>query len=427
MNFRIVFYLFPILGFCQNIIVTEIAHKGNTFTKDYIISREIQHSIQIPLDSIIADEDKNRLINLGIFADVKWRAIPLENMTIRLEYEIIENNKFFGGRFLGAPAPGYDEETGWSYGMGGAFKNFRGRNEQLAGGFSFGGRETFGLFYSNPWIYGDHVSLSADMAKTDFQHPYLPYRLKINTIEMNIGRFFGYQRKTSVGFEVEDLNFINDTTRLNYQYFAPQGFFIYDTRDLYANPTQGILFRQAFTSRIHFKRKLKSTHTWLQSFSVYKRLSNIENSKPWILAWGIKTQMTFGLKDQNFMAALGESGSVRGWMYPRNINYSDPNQLYRFGFHNLKSSIELRKVIVPRFPMMDLYEFGVTVATFIDWGVTGQDDFSDILKMRPILGTGFSLQIEVPFIPVLRFDYGWGFYNGKQIDKAFHIAAQHMI
>ena len=156
-------------------------------------------------------------------------------------------------------------------------------------------------------------------------------------------------------------------------------------------------------------------------------MSNIENSKPWILAWGIKTQMTFGLKDQNFMAALGESGSVRGWMYPRNINYSDPNQLYRFGFHNLKSSIELRKVIVPRFPMMDLYEFGVTVATFIDWGVTGQDDFSDILKMRPILGSGFSLQIEVPFIPVLRFDYGWGFYNGKQIDKAFHIAAQHMI
>ena len=43
MNFRIVFYLFPILGFCQNLIVTEISHKGNTFTKDYIIGREIQH------------------------------------------------------------------------------------------------------------------------------------------------------------------------------------------------------------------------------------------------------------------------------------------------------------------------------------------------------------------------------------------------
>ena len=147
MNIRVFFYLFPIIGFTQNLVVTEIVHKGNTFTKDYIITREIQHSIQIPLDSTIAEDDKNRLINLGIFADVKWRSIPLDNMTIRLEYEIVENNKFFGGRFLGAPAPGYDEETGWSYGMGGAFKNFRGRNEQLAGGFSFGGRDTFGLFY----------------------------------------------------------------------------------------------------------------------------------------------------------------------------------------------------------------------------------------------------------------------------------------
>jgi outer membrane protein assembly factor BamA len=137
--------------------------------------------------------------------------------------------------------------------------------------------------------------------------------------------------------------------------------------------------------------------------------------------------MSIGLKDKNFMAALGESGSVRGWQYPRNANYNDPSQSYRFGFHNLKSSIELRKVLIPRFPMMDLYEFGVTAATFIDWGVTGQNEFSDILKMRPILGTGFSLQIQAPFVPILRFDYGWGFYNGRRIDKAFHIAAQHMI
>ena len=146
MNYRAIFFLIPILGLSQNLIVSEIIHKGNTFTKDYIIKREIQHSIQVPLDSSLADEDKNRLINLGIFADVKWKAIPLESMTIRLEYEIIENDKFFGGRFVGAPAPGYDEQTGWSYGIGGAFKNFRGRNEQLAGGFSFGGRQTFGMF-----------------------------------------------------------------------------------------------------------------------------------------------------------------------------------------------------------------------------------------------------------------------------------------
>ena len=182
MNFKYLFLILPIIGVSQNLIVSEISHKGNSITKDYIIKREIQHQIQMPLDSTIAIEDKNRLINLGIFADVKWRAIPLENMTIRLEYQIIENNKFFGGRFFGGPAPAYDEETGWSYGGGGVLKNFRGRNETVGGGLMLGGRNSFGFSYQNPWIAGDHISLDGDMAKSDFNHPYLPFQLKIKNI-----------------------------------------------------------------------------------------------------------------------------------------------------------------------------------------------------------------------------------------------------
>ena len=85
MKLRGFLFLIPILGFCQELIVSEIIHKGNTLTKDYIIAREIQHHVGEPLDSIIAIEDRNRLINLGIFADVNWRAIPLDNKNVRLE------------------------------------------------------------------------------------------------------------------------------------------------------------------------------------------------------------------------------------------------------------------------------------------------------------------------------------------------------
>ena len=158
MTFRSLIFIVPILGYSQNLTVSEIVHKGNTITKDYIISREIQHGKGMHLDSTIAEEDKNRLLNLGIFADVKWRAIPLENMTFKLEYQIIENDDFFGGRFLGAALPAYDEKTGWSFTGGGFLKNFRGRNEQIGIGFSTGGFNTIALAYSNPWITGDHVS-----------------------------------------------------------------------------------------------------------------------------------------------------------------------------------------------------------------------------------------------------------------------------
>ena len=77
MKLKYFFLFLPIFGASQNLIVSEIIHKGNTITKDYIIQREIQHQIKMPLDSAIVVEDKNRLINLGIFADVQWRAIPL--------------------------------------------------------------------------------------------------------------------------------------------------------------------------------------------------------------------------------------------------------------------------------------------------------------------------------------------------------------
>ena len=77
--------------FSQNFLVSEVTHSGNSFTKDYIIAREIQHPINAPLDSSIAIQDRNRLINLGIFADVEWRTIPLQDMTYQLEYKITEN------------------------------------------------------------------------------------------------------------------------------------------------------------------------------------------------------------------------------------------------------------------------------------------------------------------------------------------------
>lgn len=427
MKLRYLFLLLPIFGIAQSFIVSEIVHKGNTITKDYIIERELKHQVQMPLDSTIAIEDMNRLINLGLFADVQWRAIPLENLTIRLEYQVLENDKFLGGRFIGGPAPTYDEETGWSFGGGGVYKNFRGRNETIGGGLILGGRNTFGFSYQNPWIAGDHISLDGDIAKSDFNHPYLPYRLKINTAELNIGRYFGYTRRASLGFEIEDLAFSSDSVSLNYKYFAPQGYFIYDTRDIYANPTRGLLIRQSFSGRIDLEGKTQSNFVWFQSYSIYKTLSNESNQKPWIFALGIKSQMNFGEKDQQFLGAMGESGSVRGWHYPNHINYQDPEQVYRFGFHNFKSSIELRKVIIPRFPLMDLYEFGVTSALFIDWGITTQEDFGTLLKRRPILGTGFSLQLQIPFVNVLRLDYGFGYYRGKQIDRAFHLAAVHQI
>ena len=84
-------------------IVSAIEFKGHFITKDYIIEREIQHPIDVSLDSVVVRRDRDRLFNLGIFADVTWRAIPLEDLSVILEFKVIETSL----RILPAGGPAY--------------------------------------------------------------------------------------------------------------------------------------------------------------------------------------------------------------------------------------------------------------------------------------------------------------------------------
>ena len=415
------------LLFSQKFLVSEVTHSGNSFTKDYVINREIQHPINAPLDSSIAIQDRNRLINLGIFAEVKWKVVPLEDFSYRLEYQIIENSKFFGGRFIGAALPAYEEDLGWSFGGGGQLRNFRGRNESIGFAFSRGGRNTFGFQFSNPWISGDHVSLDGDLAIMDYSHPFLAYDIQINTVELNIGRYFGDKIKTSIGFELEDWNFIASDSSSKYKYFAPQGFFVYDTRDIYSNPTKGILFRQSFYSRLDLKKENENNFTWFQSIGFYQNLTKTNKSNPLLLAFGFKSKTNFGSKDMRFQSVLGEVNTVRGWSYPSRVDFANEKNSYRFGYHTFITSIELRKVVVPRMPIDDLYEFGFNVAYFIDVGYIGKNDFFDVFGEDPLVGTGISLQFQLPFVSVIRLEYGFGFYKNKLSDKSFHIGISNKI
>jgi outer membrane protein assembly factor BamA len=126
----------PLVWADQQPIVSAIEFKGHINTKDYIIEREIQHQIDVLLDSVVAHEDRDRLYNLGIFADVTWRAIPLEDLTVILEYKVIETSL----RILPAGGPAYEEEYGWSFGGMLRINNFRGRNEKFMLGGSTGKR-----------------------------------------------------------------------------------------------------------------------------------------------------------------------------------------------------------------------------------------------------------------------------------------------
>ena len=53
-------------------VVSKISVEGNQVTKEYIIRREIQHPLDVQLDSTIVIKDRDRIDNLAIFSSVLW-------------------------------------------------------------------------------------------------------------------------------------------------------------------------------------------------------------------------------------------------------------------------------------------------------------------------------------------------------------------
>lgn len=407
---------FTFLG-ARTPIVSEVVFSGQKITKPYVIQRELQHPVGVPLDSALAADDRDRLENLGIFAGVTWEAIPLPDGTVQLHYRVVESFRFVGG-----PLPVYNEDTGWSLQFGLIINNFRGRDETLSTGGSVGGQRMFGLEFYDPWIVGDHVSLAIQTGRNVQAHLFLPYDVKTNSFEANIGRYFGYEWKTSLGFELEEKAFVNPHRQLDYRYFAPQGTFQYDTRDIYLEPTRGVHFVQSFYSLLYFTGSPHgSTTIWRHSYSLFHTLKKGPRKR--ILALNYSSRITLGVQDSVWLDYIGGAFTVRGWSIPSRVLFADGGQPYRFGQHYGTASVEIRQVIIPRYVTRFKTEFGLTIAFFIDAGLAG-NTVRAILKEAPLMGTGFSFQIPWPVFGIIRFDYGWGFHNGAFRDRAFHFSFQ---
>ena len=401
-------------------IISSIDIRGHQHTKEYVIKREIQHPLNVQLDSALAQADRARIENLGIYSMVTWQAVPLEDGSVKLRYHVIESSRFFP-----MLAPSYEEDTGWSILFGGIVKNVRGRNESLTIGGLIGGVDAYGIDFNNPWIFGDHVSLSLQIGKHFSNHVFLPYERQTSSFEINMGRYFGYQKRISLGFEFEKKDFVGDTT-IEFKYIAPQSSFAYDTRDIYNDPSRGIYI-------FHFAQYFKylnikgNSLAWTQSYSAFT--SPIKGNRKTTVGANLTLNSTHGdLYKEMFMYGLGGGYSVRGWKIETRNLYEQGKQQYRFGFYSAISSLELRQTIIPRFAIEQpspfgpvKSELGLQAVLFIDGGVAG-DNWHDLSKASPMYGAGLGVRIPAALAGIIRFDYGWSFYEGAAVESSFHFS-----
>jgi len=404
-------FLFPVLviaeGYHPNIASVEIL--GNDKTLDYVLEREIQHIAGVPLDSSLATLDRNRLENLGIFSEVLWQAIPLENGSAILRYKVRESiQKSPPGIF-----PIYEEDTGWSVTGGWIVKNFRGRNQTLLLGGSLGGKDTYGINFLDPWMFGNHVSLSIESGRTFYNHLFLNQKVEVFSFQIGIGKWFGDHLKTSTGFELESKSFDENT----YFYLAPDFSISYDTRDIYWNPSEGVLFLQSVYWMNGINPNDFSLGIWSHSYSFYHQLN--QSIKKFIIAFNLSSKLKYGDKEDVWLNFFGDSYTVRGWPLPNNNTYLDSSNKFLFGHEFLHGSIELRKDIIPKYATKFGTEFGLSVLAFFDSGVIA-NDWNDLKQLTPMSGAGLGIRIPIPMLNVLRMDYGWGYHDGVWNSGAFH-------
>ena len=402
-------------------VVSSIDIRGHQFTIEFVIEREIQHPILVTLDSALAQADRDRIENLGIFSEVSWQAVPLEDGTVKLRFNVNESSRFFP-----ILSPQYEEDTGYSLVMGGFFKNFRGRNETLVIGGMLGGIDAYGIEFNDPWILGDHISFSLQVGKHFSSHVFLPYERQTYSFEINVGRYFGYEKRVSIGFEYERKDFVGNSSTVRFLYFAPQASLAFDTRDIYNDPSKGIYI---FHSMQFFKYLSLngSSLSWSQSYSVF--ISPIKGKRKTTLGANISLNSTHGdLHQELFMMGLGGGYSVRGWKIESRELYEQEKQPFRFGFYSAFSTIELRQTIVPRFAMQQespfgpmKTEMGLQAVLFIDGGVVG-NNWEDLIQLNPMLGVGLGIRIPVAMAGNVRLDYGWSFYEGEAVESSFHFS-----
>ena len=373
--------------------VEKIEIIGLNKTKSYIIEREILHPLNANLDSSIANLDRNRIFNLGLFDNVSWRLMPLESGNATLQYLMIESiNKTPPLVF-----PGYEEERGWFLNGLLIMKNFQGKNRTFKIEGSIGNQKRIEFFLSDPWIFGNHISLSTFLEINSYKHLFLNREIDIKTLRMSFGKWYGEKLKMRISPALTQKSYLNSIDTLNYNYFIPELNLEFDTRDIFWNPKRGARIIQTVVPMIGEN----SFYIWNQSLSIY--IPSYFNTT---LALNTTIQRKYGYRDDVWINYFGNSFNIRGWKLPEKKSASNN---YRFGHDYVFSSLELRKLIITDNIRSGLSK-GVSIVAFIDGGTIGST-WERLNKDKFMGGVGLGMRLPLPVLQSLRIDIGWGFRN----------------
>ena len=378
----------------RGVTITEIQTAGNRVTRDYVIAREIWSEEGHPLDPALVAEDITRLENLALFGSVIVTVIPQDN-GVALNFEFTEMPSL-----IPFPAVSWNEQNGFSVGVGLTSPNFRGKGVNLSTKAVFGGTTNYFFRASNPWISGDHFSAELLAYHSERDNTLLDYEENSDRVEVTLGYYIGRYGRMSGNIGYWGVGSNRDGITLSPDrrdnLFVLGGRVGFDNRDSWRVPHSGWEANvgssylggdantQTTTVDIRRYQPVVDRHTIV--------LGPLFSMQTGVVGTHIPTYQQY---------FLGGSNSVRGFKL---------EELGKeiFGRNRLLFTAEYRYLVMPvrAFSVLKWsVAVGMELAAFSDVGVVWNDPEEFGLD-RTRFGYGIGARVLFPVVEMLRFDMG---------------------
>jgi outer membrane protein insertion porin family len=374
--------------------ISEIRIQGNRVTRDYVITREILSEPGQPLDPELLRSDVTRLENLSIFGSVEVH-LSEEDEQVAIDFVFSEMPSL-----VPFPALTWNEENGFSFGLGLTSPNLNGRGISLSTRAVFGGTTNYNFRGANPWIMGDHLSAEVLVYHNERENRLLEFAEDTDRVEITVGYYIGKYGRMSgnIGYwgVKSDRDGITLDDDLHDNMLLIGGKVGFDSRDSWRTPHRG--WRGEITSA--WLGGDASTQTTSVDVRRYQPISARQT-----LAFGPLYSVQSGEvgaeipRYQQYF--LGGSNSVRGY---------DLVELGRqlYGKNRLLGSVEYRFLLlrVQSIPILRWsVAVGLEIATFADAGVVWSEA-SEFNLDRTRFGYGAGIRALLPVVEMARFDIG---------------------
>lgn len=384
--------------------VTYIRILGNQITKERIIRREIQHPIPADFNVKLANEDRNRIYNLGIFSTVDVFQQD-SAYTIRVTEAL---------RIFPIPTLDYNEnkgEKGWTYGGLLIFSNFRGLNERLEAGGTQGDIKSYFFEFKDPWLWGNRGFLLFAISDRYRDDDAYPIGIRLRNVQLGSGFEIRHIHKFSLltaynhrklrvndsAFDTESINFLPEYRDTEFILG-----YLYDTRDIYWDPTSGILAGVTWSTDIGISG-VTNINKFDFSANFYHRLwwrkcDPVISIKSRII---LQTEGNLPIYRQLF---LGGKSFVRGYSTIPSENaaeVADKIQVQDLVYHTL----EIQQTLLTKRDLNGM-ETGIDLVCFIDYGYGAQSP--EKLKISGgLLGYGLGFRIFASSLGIIAIDLGF--------------------